>query len=100
MRLGTSPLLSNPENRTKGEFMTDSTDNTRPAPLSGLVVIDLSTTLAGAQATQFLADSGADVILVEPPEEARCVETPVGRVFFVRGEALVSTWRPTRIAMC
>ncbi|WP_262058791.1 CoA transferase [Streptomyces sp. STR69] len=36
-------------------------------PLHGIVVIDLSTTLPGAQATQFLADAGADVILVEPP---------------------------------
>jgi crotonobetainyl-CoA:carnitine CoA-transferase CaiB-like acyl-CoA transferase len=33
--------------------------------LAGLRVIDLSTTLPGAQATQFLADAGADVILVE-----------------------------------
>ena len=38
-----------------------------PGPLSGLVVVDLSTTLAGAQATQFLADAGADVRFVEPP---------------------------------
>ncbi|MGX9891485.1 CaiB/BaiF CoA transferase family protein [Streptomyces sp. NPDC002276] len=37
-------------------------------PLHGLVVIDLSTTLPGAQATQFLADAGADVVLVEPPD--------------------------------
>ncbi|MBK3562462.1 CoA transferase [Streptomyces sp. MBT62] len=36
-------------------------------PLHGIVVIDLSTTLPGAQATQFLADAGADVVLVEPP---------------------------------
>jgi crotonobetainyl-CoA:carnitine CoA-transferase CaiB-like acyl-CoA transferase len=36
-------------------------------PLAGLVVVDLSTTLPGAQATQFLADCGADVIMVEPP---------------------------------
>jgi crotonobetainyl-CoA:carnitine CoA-transferase CaiB-like acyl-CoA transferase len=35
-------------------------------PLAGLVVVDLSTTLPGAQATQFLADCGADVIMVEP----------------------------------
>ncbi|MCD4533061.1 CoA transferase [Nocardioides sp. cx-169] len=36
-------------------------------PLAGLVVVDLSTTLPGAQATQFLSDAGADVVLVEPP---------------------------------
>jgi len=34
-------------------------------PLAGLTVVDLSATLPGAQATQFLADAGADVILVE-----------------------------------
>ena len=37
-------------------------------PLAGLTVIDLSTTLPGAQATQFLADAGADVILIERPD--------------------------------
>ena len=37
-------------------------------PLTGLVVVDLSATLPGAQATQFLADCGADVIMVEPPD--------------------------------
>lgn len=36
-------------------------------PLAGLVVIDTSTTLPGAQTTQFLADCGADVVLIEPP---------------------------------
>lgn len=35
--------------------------------LEGLLVVDLSTTLPGALATQFLADAGADVVLVEPP---------------------------------
>ena len=38
-----------------------------PGPLAGLLVVDLSTTLPGAQATQFLADAGADVIVVEGP---------------------------------
>jgi crotonobetainyl-CoA:carnitine CoA-transferase CaiB-like acyl-CoA transferase len=37
-------------------------------PLAGLVVMDLSTTLPGAQATQFLADCGADVLMVEPTD--------------------------------
>jgi crotonobetainyl-CoA:carnitine CoA-transferase CaiB-like acyl-CoA transferase len=37
------------------------------SPLAGLRVVDLSTTLAGGFATQFLADAGADVLHVEPP---------------------------------
>ncbi|TVT17430.1 CoA transferase [Amycolatopsis acidiphila] len=42
--------------------------STSPAPpLAGLLVVDVSTTLPGAQATQFLADAGADVVQVEPP---------------------------------
>jgi crotonobetainyl-CoA:carnitine CoA-transferase CaiB-like acyl-CoA transferase len=47
--------------------MTETTGNASPGPLAGLLVVDLSTTLPGAQATQFLADAGADVVLVEPP---------------------------------
>ena len=43
-------------------------DHAAQGPLAGLTVVDLSTTLPGAQATQFLADAGADVILVEGPE--------------------------------
>ncbi|MFF7476725.1 CoA transferase [Streptomyces sp. NPDC008092] len=39
----------------------------RTGPLEGLVVVDLSTTEPGAFATQFLADSGADVVGIEPP---------------------------------
>jgi crotonobetainyl-CoA:carnitine CoA-transferase CaiB-like acyl-CoA transferase len=50
-----------------GGTVVPPTEDPEPGPLSGLVVVDLSTTLPGAQATQFLADAGADVILAEPP---------------------------------
>ncbi|MGV0793541.1 CaiB/BaiF CoA transferase family protein [Mycolicibacterium sp. XJ1819] len=36
-------------------------------PLAGVRVVDLSTTLPGAVCTQFLADAGADVLMLEPP---------------------------------
>ncbi|BBZ70378.1 CaiB/BaiF CoA-transferase family protein [Mycobacterium paraseoulense] len=36
-------------------------------PLAGIRIVDLSTTLPGAFCTQFLADSGADVLMVEAP---------------------------------
>lgn len=48
--------------------MTGTATADSGGPLAGLVVVDLSTTLPGAQATQFLADAGADVILVEPAD--------------------------------
>ena len=41
---------------------------TTHAPLHGWVVVDLSTGIAGGYGTKMLADGGAEVVKVEPPE--------------------------------
>src|SRR5262250_1683464 len=43
--------------------VTDAT----AGPLSGLRVVDFTSTTVGAHVTQTLADFGAEVVLVEPP---------------------------------
>src|ERR1700685_1033270 len=47
--------------------MTEPTKEGSEAPLAGLRVLDFSNTPAGAQASQTLADFGAEVVHVEPP---------------------------------
>ncbi|WP_269750127.1 CaiB/BaiF CoA transferase family protein [Rhodococcus sp. BH4] len=50
--------------------------DTATAPLTGLTVVDLSTTVPGALATMFLADCGAEVIFVEPSGGSPMRELP------------------------
>src|SRR5262249_32725043 len=71
--------------RSRGGHMSDSTKATQVRPLSGLRVLDLSTTPAGAQASQTLADFGAEVVQVEPPGGSWLRASP-GHAFVGRGK--------------
>jgi crotonobetainyl-CoA:carnitine CoA-transferase CaiB-like acyl-CoA transferase len=63
-------------------------DDEKGGPLHGLRVVDLSDTPAGAQASQTLADFGAEVVQVEPPGGSRLRSTP-GYPFIARGKRSV-----------
>jgi crotonobetainyl-CoA:carnitine CoA-transferase CaiB-like acyl-CoA transferase len=61
------------------------TAEAQAGPLAGLRVLDFSTTAAGAQASQTLADFGAQVVHVEPPGGSQLRAQP-GYPFLARGK--------------
>jgi crotonobetainyl-CoA:carnitine CoA-transferase CaiB-like acyl-CoA transferase len=61
------------------------TAEAQAGPLAGLRVLDFSTTAAGAQASQPLADFGAEVVHVEPPGGSELRAQP-GYPFLARGK--------------
>jgi crotonobetainyl-CoA:carnitine CoA-transferase CaiB-like acyl-CoA transferase len=64
-----------------------------PGPLQGVRVIDLTAVLLRPFATQHLADMGADVIKVEPPE-GDLLRASGGSLGRDKGMGR-SAWRPT-----
>ncbi|WP_261571305.1 CaiB/BaiF CoA transferase family protein, partial [Frankia gtarii] len=106
---------------TETTFDVGQAGSAGQGPLAGLRVIDLSGSLPGALATLFLADAGADVVLVEPPGGSalrRRVDWPVlgrgrrsvvldlradgGRdeldALLADADVLVTTYRPATLA--
>lgn len=78
-------------------------NETGPAPLQGVRVLDLSQTLPGPFCTQVLADLGAEVLKVEPPAGDMTRHSPTG-IFHVanrnKRSVVIDLKQPQGVAAC
>ncbi len=81
------PPLANSTNRGV-KMSSDSNETQTESALSGILVLDLSTGMAGALATMFLSDNGARVVRVAEPGQPVIRSAPV-YALWDRGKEIV-----------
>jgi crotonobetainyl-CoA:carnitine CoA-transferase CaiB-like acyl-CoA transferase len=62
------PVLRDPNHRTSGQQNSEGSAMSNIGPLEGLSVLEVTCSLGGSYCGKLLADMGAEVMKVEPPE--------------------------------